>query len=778
MNRIRLLMLASAVAACVSATAQYVSLLPIQKAAEVEYPEETVVDEDFALMAKGSETEPDSEMFVSVADANYPFVDDSLTHAPGWSGQNLFQAGGTVCLGSTDGVSGYLNIPMGDYSGEVTATFRVKNISNVNAYVCATFCKNGVMNPEMVSETAGKTMVTLRKSTDWQTVELKFDNTYGKTDCFMQINCMMGRVVVDDVKVVVRTTFLTAPVMHSARDFTFDGFTASWSSVAKAEEYLFTLYEQVAVSDADSSLVVEDFEGLSVTDGKIAPASIPEGWTISIADNKQVYEGEDDGLLGGKYSLRLSSSGDMLVTPNNGGMLKHFNIEVYKVKTGTGTPKISVEVYDGAKWVMLGSFYVAEGIPDIKPANLLLDYNIGKTPRFYQVRITCLDFNGTEVAFDNLDMVTTTPTRKQFVLTDSVVCDTAVVLKGLNPESDYYYYVRSRSNTLNMLSSVPDEVIFALGVATPEALPAENADARGGFTARWNGVPKATGYEVDLFSVYCAEKAVTGVVVLEDDFNGEYTTGTVANPYSIYNYSLNSLDGYADNIDWYGVWNLSAESALGCEDYDYTYSAGELQTPELSLGNGNGDFNVTLRVCGTDGDYLVVKNLAGYYNAVALSSEYTEVTIPMKEGQQNDILTFTAYNGHLFLIDKITVTQDLNAGDKVWRKMELAKADGNKTDSYRFSNLEEQDNTIFAYDVVAVYNKNGRKAYSKVSNKVEVDLFGNDTGINDVPSPGNAATTQPAVYDLSGRKLDAGKAVGKGIFIIKADGKTRKVSVR
>ena len=778
MNKIRLLMLVSAVAVCVSAAAQCVSLqrLPIANA-EIEYPEETLVDEDFSLMTKGSETEPDSEMFVAVADANYPYVDSSLTHVPGWSGQNMFQAGGTVCLGDITGVGGYINTPVGDYSGEIAVTLRVKNIGSVNAVVNVAFCRNGVMFPEQLTVTESSTMVTLKKNTDWKTVTLKFNNTYGNTDCFMQIGSLMGRVIVDDVKIVARTTFLTAPIMHSAKDFVIDGFTASWDPVAKAEDYLLTLYEQVPVSDADSMNVAEDFETLTVTDGKIDPASIPEGWTISLNGDKQVYEGDDDGLLGGQYSLCMSETGDMMVTPNNGGMIKHFDIEVYKVKVGEGTPKISVEMYDGAKWLLLGSFYVDGGIPDVKPAHLLLDYNIGNTPRFYQARISCIDFNGTEVAFDNLDMVTTTPTKQNFVLTDSVVKDTLAVLRGLNPESDYYYYVRSRNTKLDMVSPVPDEVIFALGVATPEALPAEKIDARGGFTARWNTVPKATSYEVDMYNVYQATKPVSDYVVLEDDFNGEYSTGTVSEPYSIYNYAISPLNDYSDNIDWYGVWNISAESALGCDDYDYTWALGELQTPELSLGNDNGDFNVTLKVCGVEGDYLVVKNLAGYFNTVALSDGYKEVTIPMKEGRQNDILTFTTYNGHQFLIDKIAVTQNLNTGDRVWRKADVVKVDGNEADRYRFSNIEEEGNTICAYDVVAVYNKNGRKAYSDVSNVVEVDLFGVNTLVKNVMTDVNA-DSECVVYDLAGRRLNVDRVTGKGVFIMKNDGKTRKIFVK
>ena len=736
---------------------------------------DTLVDENFSLMTKGSEEQQDTVLLSSVSYSNYPYIDNSLTHKPGWSSMGAYQAGGCIALGDTAELGGCLNTPEGDYSGETTISFRVKNIGSRSAYLFVSFCKGGPMYPQEAGEDCSTTK-TLKKNSGWKEISVTYNNYYGGADCFIQINAAYSHVLIDDVKVQSKSTFLPAPILGAATDFTVNGFTANWSPVAKATDYLLTVYRQIPAADVDSVEVTEDFEGMELNeDGTIDQQTIPAGWEIKLHGNPALYVQDPEGTLTGDVSLRMSATGDTITTPYNGGMLKHFNMHIWKVKEveGGSNAKIQLELNDGAKWVSFGSFYVSSGIPTTtKPANLFLDYNLGKVPNFYQVRLIAQDFEeGTEVAFDDLDMWTTTPTRNDTVILDRPETGTKALLDDLDPYSDYFYYVRSRNTERNMISPMPDKVISAFGVATPKALEAENVNDRGSFDARWTSVPKATSYIVDFYNVYKASRNVENYELLNENFNGSLSYGTADDPQEILNYNIMSLDDYASNTDWYGRWNIAAESALGVDDIANTQEQGELQSPTLSLAHGDSIAHISLKVCGKEGDYLVVSNLGGQAAYIPLSGEYKEYSFDLPNCQDNDILLFTSYQGGWFLLDDVTVAQDLKIGDEVWMKKQVTEETGNTATSHHFSALAEQENTFYGYCVTAKYTKNARTAYSDVSNRITVDPY--LMGVSSA-STNKVGNNRRVMYDLQGRRIQSlnGK---QGVFIIKAGDKTQKV---
>ncbi len=759
------------------AVAQNVKLKPMARV-PAQLPVETLIDEDFSLMKLGTEDEPDTTMFVKAADPKFPYLADSLTHKSGWSGQQLFQAGGALCLGDEETITGFINTPRGDYSGELTVTLRVKNLSANKAYFSINLLKGDLYSPQMVADDAGMRK-TIPANSDWRDITFTYNNTYGGSDCGIQFNCNMARLLIDDIKVVSRTTVIPAPTMKSATDFVRDGFTAHWSRVGKATDYLMTLYAQVAKSDADTVDVAENFEGVTATNGVIDQASVPEGWEIKFHGPNQVYTGTDDGVIEGSTSLCMSADGDTITTPYNGGLIKHWKLSGYKVKTAEDSQaQVLVEVYDGTKWVSYSHAYLKDGIPDVKPCYFWLDYNIGTTPTFYQVRFIAKDFGDgitNQLALDDLIMTTTTPTENIPVFTDSIVADTAVVLRGLNPEYDYCYYAKARNTVYDMVSDQPSKIIQAFGVATPEALQAVDVSDRGYFDAKWTTVPKATSYLLDMYNVYQAPADVENFTVMDETFNGEMNTGTIGAPTQLMNLSLQSMDDYTDNPDWYGLCNIVAVDGLGVDSKDNVFTTGELQSPELDLAHGDSIAHIIVKYYGTSGDYLIVTNRAGYYAALPMSEEGTTVQFDMPGCQSNEILDFYAYSGSAFLLDQVTVQQNIKKGEQVWIKSQVVEVDGNATDSYHFSDLEEVDNMGFGYTVQAKYHKNNKTAYSSKSGRIVADPY--EMGIaNSIVKP--AIHVEAAgVYDLQGRKLSSLNSA-KGIVIIKKDGQTRKVLVK
>ena len=83
-----------------------------------------VLTEDFSKFTKGTDTAPDMENAVINSEGKVP---DEMTLSPGWTGQNVYQAGGTayIALGETSN----LITPVLDLSangGSYIVKFRAK----------------------------------------------------------------------------------------------------------------------------------------------------------------------------------------------------------------------------------------------------------------------------------------------------------------------------------------------------------------------------------------------------------------------------------------------------------------------------------------------------------------------------------------------------------------------------------------------------------------------------------------------------------------------------
>ena len=68
------------------------------------------------------------------------------------------------------------------------------------------------------------------------------------------------------------------------------------------------------------------------------------------------------------------------------------------------------------------------------------------------------------------------------------------------------------------------------------------------------------------------------------------------------------------------VWiGRGSHRSIGLPEYGL---GGQIQSPELSLGNNGGDFHVTITACGSTGDYLDIITSAGTGVMFPLSEEY------------------------------------------------------------------------------------------------------------------------------------------------------------
>lgn len=87
-----------------------------------------IVSEDFAKFTEGSIENPSPK---DVADEYTTYIPAELMQKEGWTGAAIHQAGGCCFVSNYtsewDIEDGYLNTPLGDYSGKITIKFRARS---------------------------------------------------------------------------------------------------------------------------------------------------------------------------------------------------------------------------------------------------------------------------------------------------------------------------------------------------------------------------------------------------------------------------------------------------------------------------------------------------------------------------------------------------------------------------------------------------------------------------------------------------------------------------
>ncbi|MGM9816564.1 MAG: hypothetical protein ACI304_05850 [Lepagella sp.] len=718
------------------------------------------VDEDFSLMTAGTEDTPDDAMICD----NLWNIPDTYFHQPGWTGMGVQQAGGTCALAYPN-YGGVINTPIGDYSGTISISFRTKaldNNNNDNVRLSVGLC----YDIKSASILTYKT-VTAKKG-EWTDYSITFECDYGGEDAFVQFNCY-DYIVLDDVKVEKDQSILAEPVLKSATDFTYDGFTANWGSVGGATDYLLTVYKKTAQSDDDMAFD-EDFSTVAT--------GLPEGWTMTRGDDTTdlLYSDEQSGI---SDAIKIAN-GDTICMPDNGGTLLSLEFDVIEGNIpfdeygAKGT--IILEGWDGYRWNNEGYIFASNFNleDDNKVHHIIKTNDVAGNYSSLRFRVEKLD-EGAFFAIDNFKWETTAPTVHDYLFEDKVVEETSYTLTDLDPEADYYYTVRAHNAETGVVSLGPTQCMDAFGVAKPYLKEATEVDARGGYTANWEPAPKATSYLISNYDVYTATETITDHVVLIEDFSALDGNGyTPQEPYAFNNTTMESLDEFTDYSGWYGFLSGVADGAIGAVGVPEFGIAGQLQSPELTLCNNGGTFHIKVSACGMyEGEVLYIYTAKGMKGiACDLLTDYQTFEADIEDGEMDDILVFeTEYNTPFFITD-IEVTQTLNEGDKVYTLIEEAREEGNQASSHRFSGLSREECHTYAYAVNSIYKRYFDTVWSERTERMEVDL-NESAGINDATITTDYDQHAEIFYTIDGSRISQ---PAKGINIVRgADGKYRKM---
>lgn len=795
------------------------------KAADDAKHKVVVIDEDFSGFTDGTEDNPstatildDMDNFVNKS-ALKPYS-EALSYKE-WGGHGLFSAGG--CLAIANGM--FLNTPAGDMSGEVTLTFRARlskagGSTTLNALKLMFISRSSLLDYE----------VKFYSLTDeWQT--FTYTSTLGDFEHsgFQFLSMYDSNIIlVDDIRLEQTRTSIPAPKVHEAENMTDTSFKAVWNKSIEADHYLLSVFtknesnELMTVSEGFDNIKADDKGNIDATS-----PNYPEGWEFAWKDDdlsNHIAKGEGAGT-GNKQAVRLIDTGDAITTPYCPEGIKSLKFWV-KAEANDGQPKYSSILFT----VNFGKgVYTVDNYIDIPtmfaPAKrdgyyFDLTETLSAFDKIYSVKIEYIreEDDKTTILFDDFSYTTNKPTTYNYVLKDQKVEQqdnedgtVGFEVNGLDPDTDYTYSVKSVNSDFTSVASDEQEVY---AVSIPTALPATNITANS-YTANWTSHKKVDFYRVDQLQQTVIDKDTKDYVMLDEDFSkvtsslteadllkGSYDDGERTSGYM-------PLDDITKIAGWKASSTVRVNGWLGGNEAKQGSGtiAGAIVTPTIDLSHNEGACNISLRVWGSEGDWLIIQ---GSNPASLATIEFpkgggiVEKTITMPLCTSKEQLTFYSNNYKVFLIDYIKITQDVKAGDKVTTITGSVLTEDADTKSMVMTNPGFSDGHDVLYRVTAMrYDKDSQESHKYYSTSTPSDLMlvknPNPSGIGSVEAAAenvagveggivvNAANaTTVNVFNLSGQ-LVASKACGNGhafvsvapgVYVVKTNSTAAKVVVK
>lgn len=795
------------------------------KAADDAKHKVVVINEDFSGFTDGTEDSPST---ATILDDMGNFVNKSalkpyseaLSYKQ-WGGAGIFSAGG--CLAITNGM--FLNTPAGDMSGEVTLTFRARlskagGSTTLNALKLMFISRSSILDYEVKY---------YNLTEEWQT--FTYTSTLGDFEhSGFQFYSMYASniILVDDIRLEQTRTSIPAPKVHEAENMTDTSFKAVWNKSIEADHYLLSVFTK---NESNELMTVsEGFDNIKADDkGNIDAASpnYPEGWEFAWKDDdlsNHIAKGEGAGT-DNQQAVRLIDTGDAITTPYCPEGIKSLKFWV-KAEANDGQPKFSSIMFT----VNFGKgVYTVDNYIDI-PAMFTPEHRNGyyfdltetlsAFDKIYSVKIEYIreEDDKTTILFDDFSYTTNKPTTYNYVLKDQKVEQqdnedgtVGFEVNGLDPDTDYTYSVKSVNSDFTSAASDEQEVY---AVSIPTALPATNITANS-YTANWTSHKKVDFYRVDQLQQTVIDKDTKDYVMLDEDFSKVTSSFTEADLLEGFYEEDERTSGYMplDDITKIAGWKASStvrvNGWLGGNEAKQGSGtiAGAIVTPTIDLSHNEGACNISLRVWGSEGDWLIIQ---GSNPASLATIEFpkgggiVEKTITMPLCTSKEQLTFYSNNYKVFLIDYIKITQDVKAGDKVTTITGSVLTEDADTKSMVMTNPGFSNGHDVLYRVTAMrYDKDSQESHKYYSTSTPSDLMlvknPNPSGIGSVEAAAenvagveggivvNAANaTTVNVFNLSGQ-LVASKAcvnghafvsVAPGVYVVKTNSTAAKVVVK
>lgn len=749
-----------------------------------------LVDEDFSLVPNGEIT---NGMYSTPIANHYVapgrYMNPNFTKDGTWEGSFVWAGNdGTVVLQTPNPQdAAYLATPLGDYSGKVTVTAKVRAVETLypsddgNTYSSTGSdfdinAKIGGYDEQSAPDWDGDMGFSQRlyPGRGWSEVEYTFTNNSADNDGWIKFSTEAG-VEIDWIKITVENEFIAAPKVRDITDFNETGFTINWDPVRYAYNYYVDLWKKEYVSEEGATYILdcenqELPEGWTCDDYSFATGVGNNGSTAILVPSDTYLESpnKNSRLLNAKLWLQI-------IIPEGADWKDYQNCDVF------------IECLGDAGWEELGYLYGGQILTKSVYMDLNEETGGDFAGKYYAVRVIAYDMaEDASLAVDDFEIQTDRESKFYRVYSDeegvsmplgdeydddnynyyATTYDNKYTFTNLDPTTEYFYRVRSHFKFLFSKSTKN----HAFAVAAPVAEPASEIKAEGTYTANWDGIQKATRYGVTNYGIkLCAEDAEKAVLTSEH-FSKAKGADTLEEmtPMEFYE-GYEFMDEYTDMPGWLGKATTYGNGMVGVE----AAMRGSIMTPPLMLNPYRGDYYIRIQAVGTPGDYLALLNSVSWYGVPFDEEGVIDNTFVFPSPKQGEEITISSYNNYAFALKEFTVMQDVKAGDRQmeWLHHEVLDNDAR---SFTFTGLDPEAYSEYGYMVKAYFDYEGQLATSLPSDLIVVDLKNGSSmnGIGEIAED----VYEVARYTIGGVKV--ARPV-EGINIVRySDGSVRKEVVK
>lgn len=742
-----------------------------------------LVFEDFANFSDGTEDAPGAA--IEYVDRYH--IPETMTAQAGWTGGGIFQAGGCILLdqfktSSGNLMSGYISTPPMKLAGTATLTFRAKPVDG-KAELWVAMCD------DLDGVGIDQKDIEMKSAADWATYQLVARHGSLTAESYFQIMAYKGKVMIDDVRLVIKYDRIATPEINRAINESESSFTASWGKVAEADRYLLTVYETSPKENPAEGEKTMDFDFIKITEGAntidTEATQIPEGWKIKLNGSYQVTTSSSN-RNSGPMAVIVSNVADTIESPelpypldglkfwvkpsaytdNQQGEMSLIRIEIYHSRTGKWD-NIAQIPYN---WMeRTGGFHVIDSEALGSDAT--------------KVRIGLAQKGRVNFYVDDIVLHYRERGNVTKLLDAKEVADTFHTVEGISAENDYIYGVQAARGSV---ISEPSHFMWVDGLAGLKPVTVAPAVVQNGwFTATWQPIGHATEYLAELYKAVTPKEDST-VVILSENFNA-ITEGTLSRPgKDEYATSLNfSTKGWtraawgATQPAWIkGMGGTGGTSA-------WAGNAGLVYSPVLDLSClGTNPISVETTVVttvkefdygnGNEGEGMFAILLRSPFDLEALAFGYMDTpevgsnsgvmvidNITPEIDLSHVIVAFMNKSGEAFYVDDVKVSATVPGGKTIMVPVQAITTTETSCD---FGNL---DGTADHGYVVTASASHEFEDY--VSERSDLRLVENSqAGVIEVEAAGISAG---AIYDLQGRRVEKPR---RGIYIING----RKILMR
>lgn len=664
------------------------------------------------------------------------FINPEYTPNSGqWYGEWVYAGtGGTIVLQTYNpSSSATLQLPLGDYSGDLTVTMRVRyrpsfyGADNEVGYVTTTGTEVLYMpvyggfdsyNSATTDLPYGYDYVAkLYPNDGWVEAKFSFRNESANADGTIII-CTSNACEIDWIKVEDAGTYLAAPAVSGVTDFQENQFTMKWDPVRRAYNYYIDFFYAKWLADSGVDEAYEFEEGIpeGFTAGG-ATAAPSEGYNST--NCIRLEAGEENAFVTPTFVAPLTESTFKYMCVQTSEDSEVYPTLYVDGLTAEGWRPILQEMVDG--WWTSANYYYEGNLSGEQFANqytalrfyttdtddenyFVIDDLTAFAPRPYELDRVKDENHGRQMSYDDYLPYIEAGYYTEEEVKDEILNGTwnfwynterkdpceYTFNESVEADKEYFYRVRSHRMEINGNGNTfaPSPIVHALGVAAPTLGDAQDVNGSS-YTATWKDAAKAQNFIV---TSYEAEE------IAEDTPDYNVFTETFSNlEGSIDVDSYQPVEGELDTDmpGWTGESLVYGQNVLGCDYY------GMLTSPELGVvAKGNRPYYVYFEAEGMYGETLIVQfNGLQTYCMAAFEEDGTiagVITVPVPV--EGETISFYTYNGYNFGVKALEVTQDMKQGDLV-RKYDARQIVPAGVQKATFTGLDADKK--YAYKVVS-----------------------------------------------------------------------------